>query len=71
MAFWQAERWMLTLVQAAARAKCRCTDGTGKAVVLPSNIEHIEQATTGEFRHKYVTTVSEHRSFSVAGNKLC
>lgn len=60
MAFWQAERWMLTLAQAAAQAKCRSTDGTGKAVALPSNIEHVDEGTTGGFRHKYATTVSEH-----------
>lgn len=69
--FWQAKRWMLTLVQSAAQAKCRSTDGTGKAVVLPSNIEHVEQGATGEFRHKYATTVPEHRFFGVTGNKLC
>lgn len=46
----------------AAQAKCRSTDGTGKAVVLPSNIERVDEGTTGEFRHKYAT-VSEHGSF--------
>lgn len=47
----------------AAQAKCRSTDGTGKAVVLASNIERVDEGTTGEFRHKYATAVSEHGSF--------
>lgn len=54
---------MLTLGIAEAQAKCRSTEGSVKAVVLPSNIGHVEEGVTVEFRHKYTTTMTEHRVF--------
>ena len=55
---------MQTLGIAEVQAKCRCTDGSVKAVVLPSNIGQVEEGITVEFRHEYATTVTEHRSFN-------
>lgn len=55
---------MLTFGIAEVQAKCRSTEGTMKAVVLPPNIGHVEEDITVEFRHKYTTTVTEHWSFN-------
>lgn len=55
---------MLTLGVAEDQAKCRATDGSVKAVVLPLNVGHVEKGITVEFRHKYATTVTEQRSFN-------
>lgn len=49
---------MLTLGIPEVQAKCRCTDGSVKARVLPSNIGHVEEGVSVEFRHKYATTVT-------------
>lgn len=54
---------MLTLVQLQLKPNADPQMALGKAVVLPSNIERVDEGTTGEFRHKYDTTVSEHGSF--------
>lgn len=54
---------MLTLGIAEAQAKCRSTEDSVKAVVLPSNIGHVEEGVTVEFRHKYTATMTEHRVF--------
>jgi len=55
---------MLTLGIAEFQAKYRTSDGSVKAVVLPSNTGHIEEGITVDFRHKYSTIVAEYRSFN-------